>query len=103
MFPQLVQLHDRVEDEVSGAYLRELGLDPDRLIEGGLLERRDRQDVVLIEDDDIEGEGRHQAVCDSRAWSGRSARSAKMRASGRRRISRCMRSTRNGCTRRSCG
>lgn len=57
MFPQLVQLHDRVEDEVSGGYLRELGLDPDRLIEGGLLERRDRQDVVLIEDDDLDGEG----------------------------------------------
>jgi len=57
MFAQLVQLHDRVEDEVSGGYLRELGLDPDRLIEGGLLERRDRQDVVLIEDDDLDGEG----------------------------------------------
>ena len=57
MFPKLVELHDRVEDEVSGGYLRELGLDPDRLIQGGLLERRDRQDVVLIEDDDIDGEG----------------------------------------------
>ena len=56
MFPQLVRLHDRVEDEVTGAYLRELGLDPDRLIEGGLLERRDRQDIVLIDDGDIEGE-----------------------------------------------
>lgn len=57
IFPQLVQLHDRVEDEVSGGYLLELGLDASRLIEGGLLERRDRQDVVLIEGDDIEGEG----------------------------------------------
>jgi len=56
IFPQLVQLHDRIEDEVSGGYLRELGLDPNRLIEGGLLERRDRQDVVLI-DDDLDGEG----------------------------------------------
>lgn len=56
MFPQLVELHDRIEDEVSGAYLRELGLDPARLIEGGLLERRGRQDIVLIEDDDIDGE-----------------------------------------------
>jgi len=56
-FPQLIQLYDRVEDEVSGGFLRELGLDSDRLIEGGLLERRDRQDVVLIEADDIEGEG----------------------------------------------
>ena len=57
MFPKLVELHDRVEDEVSGGYLRELGLDPDRLIQGGLLERRDRQDVVLIEGDDMDGEG----------------------------------------------
>lgn len=57
IFPQLVQLHDRIEDEVSGGYLLELGLDARRLIEGGLLERRDRQDVVLIEDDDLEGEG----------------------------------------------
>jgi len=57
IFPQLVQLHDRIEDEVSGSYLLELGLDPSRLIEGGLLERRDRQDVVLIDDDDLDGEG----------------------------------------------
>ncbi|WP_156899506.1 hypothetical protein [Pleomorphomonas koreensis] len=57
IFPELVQLHDRIEDEVSGGYLLELGLDASRLIEGGLLERRDRQDVVLVEDDDIEGEG----------------------------------------------
>ncbi|SUZ33888.1 hypothetical protein ROE7235_03663 [Roseibaca ekhonensis] len=56
MFPQLIDLHDRTEDEVSGAYLRELGLDPDRLIQGGLLERRGRQDVVLIDDDDVGGE-----------------------------------------------
>ncbi len=57
MFAELVKLHDRVEDEVTGKYLRELGLDAQQLIEGGLLERRDRQDVVLIEDGDIDGEG----------------------------------------------
>ncbi len=57
MFGALVCLHDRVEDEVSGQQLRELGLDPERLIEGGLLERCDRQDVVLIEDEGMEGEG----------------------------------------------
>lgn len=51
MFLQLVQLDERVEDEVSGAYLREVGLDPRRLVEGGLLERRSRQDIVLLEDD----------------------------------------------------
>jgi len=56
MFPQLVQLFDRAEDEITGGELRGLGLDPDRLIEGGLLERRDRQDIVLIDEDDIDGE-----------------------------------------------
>lgn len=56
MFPQLVDLYDLEEDEVTGGYLREIGLDPDRLIEGGLLERRDRQDIVLIDEDDISGE-----------------------------------------------
>lgn len=57
IFPELIQLYDRVEDEVSGGYLLELGLDASRLIEGGLLERRDRQAVVLLEGDGIEGEG----------------------------------------------
>lgn len=57
IFSQLLQLYDRVEDQVSGAYLLELGLDAPRLIQGGLLERRDRQDVVLVEDNDIEVEG----------------------------------------------
>tara|TARA_Y100000815_G_scaffold270505_1_gene295279 strand:+ start:11639 stop:12199 length:561 start_codon:yes stop_codon:yes gene_type:complete len=56
MFAQLVDLYDLEEDEVTGGYLREIGLDPDRLIEDGLLERRDRQDVVLIDEDDINGE-----------------------------------------------
>ena len=56
IFPELVQLHDRVEDEVGGAYLLELGLDIPRLIEGGLLERRDRQDVVFVEEDGLDGE-----------------------------------------------
>lgn len=56
MFPQLVMLHDRLEDDVSGEHLRELGLDPERMIQGGLLERRGRQDIVLIDDDDMGGE-----------------------------------------------
>lgn len=56
MFSQLVELFDREEDEITGGELRNLGLDPDRLIEGGLLERRDRQDIVLIDEDDIDGE-----------------------------------------------
>ncbi len=57
MFAALLQLHEGVENEVSGQQLCELGLDPQQLIEGGLLERRDRQDVILIDDCDIEGEG----------------------------------------------
>jgi hypothetical protein len=40
MFPQLVQLFDREDDEITGGELLGLGLNPDRLIEGGLLERR---------------------------------------------------------------
>jgi hypothetical protein len=40
MFPQLVQLFDREDDEITGGELLALGLNPDRLIEGGLLERR---------------------------------------------------------------
>lgn len=56
MFPQLVMLHDRLEDNASGELLRELGLDPDRMIQGGLLDRRGRQDIVLIDDDDMGGE-----------------------------------------------
>jgi hypothetical protein len=56
IFPQLVMLHDRTEDNVSGEHLQELGLDPDRMIQGGLLERRGRQDIVLIDDDDMGGE-----------------------------------------------
>lgn len=56
MFLQLVTLHDRLEDDVSGELLREIGLDPDRMIQGGLLDRRGRQNVVLIDDDDMGGE-----------------------------------------------
>ncbi len=56
LFPQLVALHDRTEDDVSGEHLRDLGLDPDQMIQGGLLERRGRQDIVLIDDDDLGGE-----------------------------------------------
>ncbi len=57
MFPRLVQLFDRAEDEITGRFLREVGLDPNRLIEGGLLEPRGRQKIVLIdEEQDAEGE-----------------------------------------------
>jgi hypothetical protein len=58
LFPRLVQLFDRGGDEITGAELREIGLDPIHLIEGGFLERRDRQDIVLITEDGIDGEAR---------------------------------------------
>jgi hypothetical protein len=56
ILPQLIRLFDLAEDEVTGSFLRDLGLDPRRLIEGGLLERRGRQDVVLSDDPTAEGE-----------------------------------------------
>lgn len=60
IFSQLVELYDRVDEQVSGSRLREMGLDPERLIEGGLLERRGRQAVILDEDGGTEGEFRVQ-------------------------------------------
>jgi len=56
MFPCLVRLHDRTDDKLNGAQLRELGLDPERLIRGGLLERCGRQDIVMLEDDGFDWE-----------------------------------------------
>ncbi|WP_395660157.1 hypothetical protein [Aestuariivirga sp.] len=56
MFPNLVRLHDRSDDTLSGADLRELGLDPDRLIRGGLLGRCGRQDIVLLESEGFDWE-----------------------------------------------
>lgn len=52
MLPAMLLLYDRGESKVSGTYLRELGLDPERLIEGGLLERCGRQEIVLLDDAD---------------------------------------------------
>lgn len=56
MFPRLVRLFDRAEDEVTGEYLREAGLDAKRLIEAGLLERRGRHEVVLIDEYNTDSE-----------------------------------------------
>lgn len=58
IFSQLVELYDRVDEQVSGSRLQEMGLDPGRLIEGGLLELRSRQEIILDEDSGIEGEFR---------------------------------------------
>lgn len=54
MFPELVALFDRAEDKVTGAYLRDAGLNPRQLIDGGLLERCGRQEIVLIDGDDAD-------------------------------------------------
>lgn len=56
MLPCLVRLHDKKDDKLNGAQLRELGLDPERLIRGGLLERCGRQDIVMLEDDGFDWE-----------------------------------------------
>lgn len=56
MFPELVALFDRAEDKVTGAYLRNAGLDPRQLIDGGLLERCGRQEIVLIDGEDADDE-----------------------------------------------
>ena len=56
MFRSLVKLHDGRDDKLNGAQLRELGLDPERLISGGLLERCGRQDIVMLEDDGFDWE-----------------------------------------------
>lgn len=61
ILPQLLELYERVDEEFSGAYLREQGLDPDRLIEGGLLERLARQDIIQIEEEGLDGASRVQA------------------------------------------
>lgn len=52
LLPQLLALHDSPEDEISGGFLRELGLDPHRMIKAGYIERRGRQSVILIDEDD---------------------------------------------------
>ena len=47
--PTLLELFNHPEGTVSGTYLQEAGLDPRRLVEGGLTERRERQEIVLID------------------------------------------------------
>ncbi|MFK7942273.1 MAG: hypothetical protein AB8B85_05070, partial [Paracoccaceae bacterium] len=52
MLPHLVNLHELPDDEVTGGYLTDRGLNIAQLVQGGLLERADRQDVILIDEDD---------------------------------------------------
>ncbi|GHC66404.1 hypothetical protein [Neogemmobacter tilapiae] len=50
--PQLLGLHDLPDNCVTGARLRNLGLDPKRLADGGVIAFRKRSRAVLLEDDD---------------------------------------------------
>jgi hypothetical protein len=54
--PQLLELHDLPESEVTGRYLQERGLDVRRLIKAGIIDLRGRQNVILIDDDEDFGE-----------------------------------------------
>ncbi len=56
LLPALLQLHDLPQDEITGAQLRQMGIDPNRLLRAGLLDLRGRQNVVLIDEDDDFGE-----------------------------------------------
>ena len=58
ILPQLLGLYDLPEDEVTGGFIREQGLDAQRLIKAGIIELRGRQSVVLIDEDDDFGEVR---------------------------------------------
>ena len=56
ILPQLLELNDLPEDEVSGGFLHGFGLDPQRLIKAGIIDLRGRQKVILIDEDDDFGE-----------------------------------------------
>lgn len=58
-FQFLLSLYDLPGDEVSGSFFSAAGVDPDRLVQSGILARKSRQVLVLIDDDDdgiVEGE-----------------------------------------------
>lgn len=52
LFPHLAALHEQTDDTVTGSHLQDLGLDPERLIAAGLLDRSGKQDVILIDEED---------------------------------------------------
>lgn len=53
IFPALLQLFDQVTKEVPGKFFIERGIDPEALADGGFIERRGRQQTLLIDTDDI--------------------------------------------------
>lgn len=53
LFPALLQLFDQVTKEVPGKFFIERDIDPEALADGGFIERRGRQQILLIDADDI--------------------------------------------------
>jgi hypothetical protein len=58
ILPQLLALHDLTDDEITGAFLREIGLDAQRLAKAGIIELRGRQTVILMDEEDHDTEVR---------------------------------------------
>ena len=56
LMPLLIELYDHSNDDVTGKWLLDRGVAPRRLVEAGLLRRRERHDIILIDDDDQEVE-----------------------------------------------
>lgn len=56
LLPHLLELHDLPEDEVTGGRLLQMGLDPKRLLEAGIIDLCRRQNVILIDDEDDFGD-----------------------------------------------
>jgi hypothetical protein len=54
ILPQLLELHDLPEDEVSGGKLRRHGLNPQRLMDAGVIAFKARQSRILLDEGDGE-------------------------------------------------
>lgn len=52
LFPALLQLFDQVTKEAPGKFFIERSIDPEALADGGFIERRGRQQTLLIEEGD---------------------------------------------------
>lgn len=53
LFPALLQLFDQVTKDVPGKFFIERSIDPEALADGGFIERRGRQQTLLIDTDDM--------------------------------------------------
>ena len=52
-FDDLVTLYDWFEDEVTGAFLADARMDRERLVSAAMIEKKGRQDIILVEDIDL--------------------------------------------------